>query len=187
MIDQRAARPYARALFALASETGSVDGIQTDFRDVVDTLAAAPDLQQFLRHPQVSHQAKKETLQRVFGNSAAPVVLHFLDVVVDKDRQELLGAIYSEFNGLVEASRGILEAHVETAQPLSAEQQQVFAEKLGQATGRTVVIVAHENPALIAGAIIRIGDRVLDGSVLRRMELLGARLRGNGGGLVVEH
>ncbi|AUW94746.1 ATP synthase F1 subunit delta [Sulfobacillus sp. hq2] len=187
MIDARAARPYARALFGLADDTKSVERVHTEFREVVDTLNDHPDLQGFLHHPQVSHHAKKETLHRVFGSRVSPVILHFLNVVVDKDRQELLPAIYDEFTALVEDSRGILEAHVETASALSAEQKQMFAEKLGRATGRNVVIVAHENPALMAGAIIRIGDRVLDGSLRRRMELLGARLRGNGGGLVVEH
>ncbi len=187
MIDQRAARPYAKALFELAREQNIIEIIQKDFDRVMEVFSDSEEFRQLLLHPQVSHQAKKEVLSRIFGEEIHVVTLHFLDVVVDKEREHLLGAIHQEFFRLAEEAQGIVQAYVESAQELDDAQRSYFAEKLSHALGHRVVIEVHHNPALIAGAVIRIGDRVLDGSVLRRMEILGARLRGNGGGLVVEH
>jgi F-type H+-transporting ATPase subunit delta len=187
MIDQRAVRPYARALFELAQEQQTVERTEADFARVMQVFNESEEFRKLLLHPQASHQAKKETVFRIFGTDIEDATLHFLNVVVDKDREELLNAIHAEFIRLVEDSRGIVQAYVESAQDLDGAQQRDLTEKLSHALGRRVAIEIHHNPALIAGAVIRIGDRVLDGSVLRRMEILGARLRGNGGGLVVEH
>ncbi|PSR24575.1 MAG: ATP synthase F1 subunit delta [Sulfobacillus thermosulfidooxidans] len=187
MTDQRAVKPYAKALFELAKDNQLVDKIQTDLEFVIQTIEGSKDLQGFLYHPQVSHEAKRETLKRIFGDSVHPLVLQFLQLVMDKGREHLLAGICDEFNKLVEIDHGIVEAHVESAVPLTAEQQAQFAERLGHTMGKKIKIIAHVNPALIGGAVIRVGDRVLDGSVLRRMEILGERLRGNGGGVVLEH
>ena len=187
MIDQRAVKPYAKALFELAKDNRLVDRIGADLDFVTSVIRESQELQRFLSHPQVSNQAKKETLARLLENSVHPLFLQFVYLVVDKGREYLLAGICDEFNKLVEADRGIVEVRVDSAVPLTPEQEARFAERLGQTMGKEIRILAEVKPPLIGGARIRVGDRVLDGSVQRRMEILAERLRGNGGGVVLEH
>ncbi|MCY0880702.1 MAG: F0F1 ATP synthase subunit delta, partial [Firmicutes bacterium] len=65
MIDQRAARPYAKALFELAREQNIIEIIQKDFDRVMEVFSDSEEFRQLLLHPQVSHQAKKEVLSRI--------------------------------------------------------------------------------------------------------------------------
>ena len=187
MTDNRVIKPYARALFELAKDHQVVDTCQRDLATVVQTIQGSEELQGFLYHPQISQEAKQETLRRVFVDSVHPLILQFLQLVVVKGREHLLAGICDEFNKLVEDDQGIVEVHVESAVPLTIDQEKQFEQRLGQTIGKKVKIISRVDQALIGGAVVRIGDRVLDGSVLRRIEILGERLRGNGGGVVLEH
>ncbi len=187
MTDQRAVKPYAKALFELAKDNQLIDQIGRDLDFVTKMIQESQELQRFLSHPLVSPEAKKESLSRLVQNSVHSLLLRFLYLVVDKGRESLLASICDEFNKLAREDQGIVEVHIDSAVPLSEDQKKQFAERLGQTMGKEIRILAEVKPPLIGGARIRVGDRVLDGSVQRRMEILAERLRGNGGGVVLEH
>ena len=187
MTDQRAVKPYAKALFELAKDNRLIDTIDRDLDFVTRTIRESQDLKRFLSHPQVSSTAKKETMTRLVQTSVHPLFLKFLYLVIDRGRENLLAAICDEFNKLAREDQGIVEVHIESALPLNEEQKEMFAERLGQTMGKEVRILAKVDPSLIGGARIQIGDRVLNGSLQRRIEILAERLRGNGGGVALEH
>ena len=72
--------------------------------------------------------------------------------------------------------RNILQAQVTTAVPLSSERSASLAAALGRATGGTVKIDAHVDPAIIGGVIARVGSTVFDGSVTRQLEIMKTQL-----------
>lgn len=187
MKNEVTARPYAKALFSLASEQNKEELLAQELGGVLTTWDGDAAFRQFIRRPEVSKRAKRETVKKVF-QGIDPITEQFLNVVIDKNREEMLSTIYEEYRNLWDASRGIMHAEVTSAQELSDTQQESLAAALGRATGHTVKIAVKRDPALMAGLVVRMGDRVLDGSLARRVAILGDKLRsGDGGGSVVEH
>ena len=100
------------------------------------------------------------------------MTLTFLDLLVDKKRFELMIMISSVFTRLAAEKRGSAKAHVRTAAPLSADAQQQLAAKLKKFTGKDIELDVKEDPELIGGITVKIGDWVLDSSLrgqLRRL------------------
>ncbi|NMP21006.1 ATP synthase F1 subunit delta [Sulfobacillus harzensis] len=181
------ARPYARALFELAKSAHKEERVAEDLGRMVAVWDGDRAFRLFIRRPEISPTVKKETVHRLFGDVDA-LAARLVDVVVDKKREDLLSTIYEEYRNLWDESRGILHADVISAAPISQEQQEAIAEALGRATGHTVMTTLKQDPSLLGGLVIRMGDRVLDGSLIRRLAILGDKLRsGDGGGSVVEH
>lgn len=187
MKNEVAAKPYARAVFALATADHKEEQVAQELGQVLMTWDGDREFRQFIRRPEVPAKAKREAIRRVFQD-VGQMTSHLLDVVIDKNREDILATIYEEYRNLWDESRGILHAEVTSAETLSEAQQESLAKSLGEATGRTVKVTTKRDQSLMAGIVIRMGDRVLDGSLARRLAVLGDRLRsGDGGGSVVEH
>lgn len=181
------ARPYAKALFELAKAQGKEETVAQDLGGVLTVWDGDREFRQFIRRPEVPAKIKRETVHRIFSGLDSTTE-RLLDVVIDKKREDALSTIYEEYRNLWDASRGIAHAEATSASPLSAEQQEALEAALGRATGQTVKLTLKEDASLLGGLVIRMGDRVLDGSLVRRLAILGDKLRsGDGGGIVVEH
>ncbi|MDA8194618.1 MAG: ATP synthase F1 subunit delta [Thermaerobacter sp.] len=182
------ARPYARALFESATERGDTPTVAQDLAHVMQSWQESPDLRVFLARPEVPATAKKTVLERLFHDRLSPLTRHLLAVVVDKHRVGMLPEISREFVRLWDGARGILHADVDTAAPLTDQEQADLKRAIAQATGHQVELRVRVNALLLGGVVIRVGDRVLDGSLARRLEILGERLRsGDRGGNAVEY
>ncbi|MCL5972444.1 MAG: ATP synthase F1 subunit delta [Firmicutes bacterium] len=188
MMTERVARPYARALFEIAVSTSREAQIAEELAWVVATIDQSSDLMQFLWHPQVSHRAKIEVIGRVFEGQVDTLILNFLSVVTAKGRERLLPKIFKEYQALWDGAQGRVHAEVESAVALTEAEQTQLSGILSQLTGKTVQLAVSVVPELLGGAVVRMGDRVMDGSLSNKLAVLGERLRnGSGGGYVVEH
>lgn len=188
MMTERVARPYARALFDLATTDEVKSQVQDELSQIITVVLSHRELKSFLWHPQVSYQAKAELLERVFKDRVSELVMNFMLVVASKGRETSLEAIAAEYRVLWDRHQGRVQARVQTAVALTAEDQRELSQVLSRATGKTVELSVTVTPELIGGLVVRIGDRVMDGSLARKLSVLGERLRnGSGGGYVVEH
>lgn len=177
MRNDKIARPYARALFSLAQSEGQEEQVALDLAKVLEVWHGQDAWQRFMRRPEVSAKAKRETFQRIFSESLGKVCQNFVQVVIAKGREEVLPDIDREYRHLYDVSRGVVHVDVETAHALSDEEEQGLTEALAKATGRTVKLSLKAREELLAGVIVRMGDRVLDGSLTRRLTILGDRLK----------
>lgn len=181
------ARPYAQALFQITQGHSNEAEIAEDLGRVLGIWEGDKEFSEFIRRPEISRQVKHDAVNRIFQDCHA-VTRHLLGVVIDKQREDVLATIYEEYRNLWDSYRGIMHAEVTTKDELSEEQQKSLADALSRATGQVVQLTLKEDPGILAGVVVRIGDRVLDGSLARRLAILGERLRqGDGGGSVVEH
>lgn len=188
MMMERVARPYARALFDLAETDEVKQQVRKELDQVITTILNHPELKSFLWHPQVSYQAKADLLERVFKAEISDLTMHFLLVVASKGRETSLASIADEYQVLWDRQQGREEVEVRSAVALSEADQKELAHTLSQATGKKVDLSITVTPDLLGGLVVRMGDRVLDGSLARKLARLGERLRnGSGGGYVVEH
>lgn len=179
------ARNYAEALFALAEM--DVDGRggpstlkgaaarREGFGDLLDAvahgIAAAPKIEMVLMSPRVTKAQKADLLARALTGAPREFVL-FLQAVVRRGRQGLFGQMAKAYQGLLDQKLNRVRAAVTVARPVDEKLRKQIAERLTAIVGKEVLPHFHEDSALLGGVIVRVGDRVFDGSVRRRMTIL---------------
>ena len=166
------ARRYAQALFELGQELALLDEIQKDLQLVVNVLAQNRELTRVMEHQLIMAQDKGEIFKELFSGRVNPTTLHFLLLVIRKKREYFLDNIYEQFLKYCDEFRGIQEAHVQAAVQLSPEIQGSLERELAKVTGKKVRLQVEVTPAILGGLAVKIGDRVLDGSLKTRLNLL---------------
>ena len=178
MKDSLIARNYAEALLATAEKAGG--GAVERFGELLDALAGAvhsdPKLTAVMMSPRVPKRAKQDVLARALKGVAPAPFVRFLQAVVQRGRQGLLGAMSEAYQDLADRHFNRVHASVTTAHPADAALEQIVAERLTRAVGKTVLTHFHTDPAILGGLIVRVGDRAFDGSVRRRVQLLRNRM-----------
>jgi F-type H+-transporting ATPase subunit delta len=170
------ARSYAEALFALGERHEQLEPFGAALDLVAATLESEPRLRLFLETPKVEPAEKKRVLTDALRNQVPPLVLNFLLVVLDKRRQRILPQMAREYRVLLDESLGRLYAEVTVAREPDEKMEREIAAGLSQALGKTVIPHIQVDPSILGGIIVRYGDRVLDGSLKRRLVTLRRRL-----------
>jgi len=160
---------YAQAVFDIAKATNSLDKWRDDLRDLAEAVANG-QLAAFLENPRVPDVAKQNVLKQVIP-AIGPGALSLAMLLIAKAR--LVAAakgIADDFEAKLDQHRGIVRATVSTAVALDDAQQKQIAAQLQSAIGKQIKLEARVDAAIVGGAVIRVGDRVLDGSVRTRLE-----------------
>ena len=113
---------------------------------------------------------------KVLGEDQTAAVSNFLTLLAENNRLALLPEIQAEYEQLKSQNNNNVDVVIESAFPLSADQEQVLKAALEKRFNSTVSIVVEVNPALIAGVVIRAGDQVIDDSALNKLEKMRTRL-----------
>jgi F-type H+-transporting ATPase subunit delta len=165
------ARNYSETLFVLAEESGRIQ----EYADLIDAVAhavaAAPRVQAVLMSPRVTKAQKARLFAEALAGAPREFVL-FLQAVIRRGRQGLLTDIAQEFHALHDLKLNRIRAAVTVARPVDETLRQQVARRLTEVMGKQVLPHFHEDPAILGGVVVRVGDRVFDGSVRRKMTLL---------------
>lgn len=170
------ARPYAKAAFEFARESGNIDGWfgMLDFSAQVVSNAEVADL---LENPEFSGDQKGEALLKICGDQLDEKGANFIRLLAQNHRLTALPAIRDRFEHLKAEYEKTIEVDVVSAQALEEKQVDALAEKLSTKLGRKVRINNTTDSALIGGMVIRAEDLVIDGSVRGKLEKLSETLR----------
>ncbi len=162
------ARNYAEVLYDLA---GASDA-QVEYGELIDAVASAingsPEIQAVLVSPRVPKAEKSALFAKALGDLPVPFV-RFLQAVVQRGRQGILPEIATAYQELHDQSLNRVRARVTVAREPNEALRKSIAESLSKALGKEVVPSFSVDPAVLGGAIVRVGERVYDGSVRRRM------------------
>ena len=170
------AKKYGRAIYEIACEKNSLEQVEKELRFIRDTILENTDLKEFINHPFLTKDAKKDTIEKLFGDKVQPVVLHFCDVVIDRGHIDVLPEMVDIYISLVHHEMGIEEATITSAFELSKKQADVLTEKLHDITGCRIILKQKVDPALIGGFTVMIGNRMIDGSVARQLQELKSKM-----------
>lgn len=170
------AKKYGRAIYEIASEQNSLERTEQDLVMIVDAINGSKELKDFLNHPILSGDVKKDTIKKLFADKVQPVVLQFCYVVMDKDRFDVFPMMVDYFVALAHEGLGVEEAVVTSALPLSKTQAEQLKDKLSEMTGRKIILKQKVDQALIGGFTVQVGDRLIDGSVARQLQTLKANM-----------
>ncbi len=171
------ARRYARALFEEARARGQAQAIDADVAALHEAFAASRELVRVFESPVIPREKKKKLIEALFAGRLQPLTVRFLELLVEKEREDLLPAIVAAYRALQDEEQGIIEAHVRTAFPLDEAGARPLVEKLERLTGKKIRLQLRQDPSLIGGVVVRVGDTVYDGSVRQQLAALRERLR----------
>lgn len=176
------ASAYARALFELASLADSVDATDVALGAVVSTVRGELELREALTDTSVPVEAKRAVLREIFGANVTPEALSVVTLLVERDLVALLGDVARLYAEVAEAERGIVPAEVTTAVPLDDALRASLTAKLAASLGRPVSLRETVDPSIVAGVVIKVAGRVLDGSVASQLDSVRRALATNSGG-----
>ena len=162
---------YAEALFGAAEQAGQTEALLAEFDSLLsDVLDRFPAWEQILVSAQVAHEEKVGMLDRTLGGRASPLLLNFLKVLSRRGRLECLRAIHRQAHALFDRSRGRVLVRLATARPLPDALAQRIAQRLGELLHGEPLLERVDQPDLIGGAVLRVGDTIYDGSVANQLE-----------------
>ncbi|MHB1950353.1 MAG: F0F1 ATP synthase subunit delta [Acidiferrobacteraceae bacterium] len=169
------ARPYAEAAFGLAS-----DETRRSFWSRALALASQavqdPALADLARDPRVAGASLLTLLRDIGGPVFDDEIAAFLRLLIENERLLVLPEIARMFDALRRDADGIIEARVTSAYRLSASEEAEMRARLERRFGRKVILTTAIDPTLIAGAVVRADDHVIDGSLRARLASLTAYL-----------
>lgn len=176
MIQNVVARRYSKALFELAKEQGALEQVTGDLLKISRSLEGEPRLEELMSHQRLSPGQKKKLALEIWQKAVSPLVMSFLLLLVDKHRERHLAAIVAMFMELLRSERNVAVAEIKTAYPLEPEEVERVQRALERALGKKLEMQVSVHPELIGGLVVKVGDRVLDGSVIKRLSLMKERL-----------
>lgn len=176
MRESTIARNYAQALLSLATKSDDLPGWGRMIDDVANAIERDDRLRHFLEAPQISADQKNAVLQKAYEDRAPRLFLRYLQRLVKNRRQMLIPEIANEYRDLVDEVEGRLHAQVTLAKAPDDEERAAIARQLTRALGKPVVPQVRVNPNILGGIIVRVGDRVMDGSIRRRLGVLRGRM-----------
>jgi F-type H+-transporting ATPase subunit delta len=164
---------YAKALFEVAVETGVLENVRSDLRSVSETWQGDPELALLLMNPALSRDKVSSILDAVADRlQAAQLTRHFLHLLLDKKRLDILGDVSSRFEDLWLIHEGRIEVTVTTAVPVSESLQTRIHDVLAEKSGKKPLITWMQKPGLLGGIVVEWPGKIFDGSLARKLENL---------------
>jgi F-type H+-transporting ATPase subunit delta len=164
------ARRYARAYFELAKQAKDIPGWRAALDDVV-SLLTHPDVKKALTDPRVPKHERVRVVAELLKD-AGPAARNLARLLVERGRVAILPRVLEEYDLLADRESGVLRAEVVTAVPVDARLEKRIREQLAAKLGGDVQTTVRQDPSILGGLVIRIGDRVIDGSVRTRLAQL---------------
>jgi len=161
---------YAAALFHLAKSEDLIEVVEDELYRLKEVLQGNSELREFLSNLRIAPEGKKKAVMEIFGKRVSSVTLHHLNLVIDQGRQRKLLPIIEEFFALAAAAREKVTAEVITSIPLSEKMAEKLRRALTKATKKQVFLKPRVDPSILGGAIVRVENKIIDGSVRHQLE-----------------
>jgi F-type H+-transporting ATPase subunit delta len=167
------AERYAGALFNLARESNSVDGIERSLDKFLGMLNASADLRRLVLSPTFSSAEQQQGLTAILKSAGiAGLARDFLVVLARNRRLFAVENVIKAYKSLCAKERGEVEAEVISAAPLTKAQVQDLTDTLRQQLGKTPTLTQKVDPKLLGGLIVRVGSQMIDTSLRTKLKNL---------------
>lgn len=167
------ARPYAKAIFELMGDSPKKGEAWSNLLESLTQIARDRDALEFLDSPQLTPEDTFRFLEGFLHKNLRLKLgkqeKNFLKIIVNEKRISLLPYIKEDFRRQLLVSQGKIEAKVESAFALTEAEELQFIEALKKRFKKEIELTVSVNPTLLGGAIIKVDDLVIDGSVQGRL------------------
>jgi F-type H+-transporting ATPase subunit delta len=177
MSTRASAGRYARALLDVVIKEGNPEQVDQELATLARLFAGNAELQKALANPAVPVAAKRKVIESLVARTApTPALGKLLLMLADRDRLGLIPELAVVYRERLMEHHQVINAELTTAVPLSTERVAQFEQRIAAATGRRVTMTASVDPALIGGAVARVGSIVYDGSIATQLAKMRERL-----------
>jgi F-type H+-transporting ATPase subunit delta len=163
-------RRYAQAYFDLARQEGKIPERRDDLARAVEILSI-PDVADALANPRLGLSDRTRLALAVLEGVGEPA-RNLVRLLIERNRLSVLGELVETYDILTDRDSGVVRADVTTAIPVDEELKAHITRALGEKLGAAVETEVRQDPAILGGLIIRIGDRVIDDSIATRLQQL---------------
>jgi F-type H+-transporting ATPase subunit delta len=161
---------YAQAVFELGKEAGQLPALAKQIRSMAEVFQGSEELRAVLTNPLVADDAREKILVEIGQRlGVSETAQRTLRVLAQNRRLSALPEIARALDRMVDEDTKTLRATVTSAGALSESYLSRLTAELNKVTGQKVVLTVRTDPGLIAGVVVQIGDRVIDGSVKAKL------------------
>jgi len=168
---------YSQALIEIAREKNRLDEYFNQLKYVKENLFTFKRLSHIILTPNVSTQTKKGIIKDLFSDKISSDVLHFIYLIIDKNRELYLKQTVDRYMEKVYELKDIIQAEVVMSIIPPMDFAEIIREKISESTGKNVELTLGRNPKLIGGFQIIIKDRIIDYSIRGQLERIKQELR----------
>jgi F-type H+-transporting ATPase subunit delta len=180
MTTSAVATRYANALADVVTAPGSgarAEDVLNELRAFEAALRGSNALQNALMSPAVAPARRRAVVEKIAASlKLSKVARNFLYVLIDRRRIASLEGVLHSFEIIVDERMGFARAEVTSARELTEAQRGTLSAQLEKLTAKRIRMRFAVDPALIGGAVARIGSTVYDGSVRGQLDMLGRKL-----------
>jgi F-type H+-transporting ATPase subunit delta len=163
---------YAESLFRLASAEDMADRVEEELHELEGLYQTNYELKEFINNPRIKSGGKKDALAELLGDKLSRITLNHLYLIIDQERGRMFPKIAEEYRRLASEARAKISAEVVTALPISDGMLAQIKEQLEKLTKKDVHMRSRVDESIIGGVVLRVGDKVLDGSVRNKLSQL---------------
>jgi F-type H+-transporting ATPase subunit delta len=175
------AERYAAALFDLALDDEALDSVEADLALLSALIDGNVDLRRLVFSPVFSADEQQRAIGAVADRAGVGEIVGNLVRLMARNRRLFaLPGVIRAFTARLAAHRGEVTAEVVSARPLSDEQAAALKAALKESLGKEVAVDARVDPAILGGLIVRVGSRMIDGSIRSRLTSMKTQLKGIG-------
>ncbi len=167
---------YANALFGLADEKNMITEYEQEATQIIEILEEETNFINLLVHPSILLEEKIELVRNVFEDRVTDDFVGLMILCIKKGRQNIIIDILQEFVDMAKEHRGFIKATVTSAIELTNKQLAQIQQNLEKSTNKQIELQALVDSNILGGLIIRVGDKVVDGSIKGQIESLETNL-----------
>jgi F-type H+-transporting ATPase subunit delta len=168
---EEVAQVYARALFEVGKEHDTLEEMHEELDQFAAALNDHRQMAVFFFSPYFSTDEKKSALKRAIKD-ADPLFMNFLEALVERNRMPVIFRIRAEFEELWDKEMKLLPVQITSAVELDEKTVRSIGDRISEKTGQKVELSSSVDPNLIGGIVLRVGNVILDASILSRLNQL---------------
>lgn len=172
-------RRYALALFEAGLELQKIDAFKDELTLLNDVFIREEKLLDILGHPRINKEEKKDMVDKIFQGSLSQEVFNFMYILIDKRRESNILEIKKEYDKLYNEQKNIIKVVARTAVPMEDEAKIKLSKVLGEKLEKTIELSNQVDPSIMGGVVLRIEDKLIDGSLKGQLEDIGKALVGS--------
>ncbi|MFH1563803.1 MAG: ATP synthase F1 subunit delta [Nitrospirota bacterium] len=167
------ATKYAEALIKIAKPQNRLDEQAKELDLLVNLILSNKNLMKVIQHPALSLKNKEALLKEIVGSySLSEITLNLLLLLIKKGRLALLDGIFSRYTKLIDILQNRCQVDVVSSIPLKKAQEERLIAKLSDILQAKIKLNVKINPRILGGLVLHIGDKIIDGSIVRRLFML---------------
>ncbi len=163
------ARRYAQAVFEIAVDSDELERWLDDLTQLANSIANE-EFRRTLSAPRISMAQKEVLIRESLGATVGPLALNLICLLASRGQIHVLPAIADRFQEMLDTHQGVERAEVVSAVSLTDAQREQVTKMLNDLSGQDVRLTTRIDPEILGGLVIRIGDRVMDGSARSRLQ-----------------